>query len=90
MSPQKDVDLYVATGRDEHSGVDAPSSDPPPPDASQLVLELRDRFWPNQRQRTPGCAPEPEAEFVRKVRGLFLASACVQAFPPKRNFIVAP
>ncbi|MHB2009510.1 MAG: hypothetical protein ACYCOX_15890 [Acidobacteriaceae bacterium] len=27
----------------------------------------------------PGCAPEPEAEFVRKVRGLFLTPACVQA-----------
>jgi hypothetical protein len=46
---------------------------------SQLVLEIRDRFWPYQRQQTPGCAPEPEAEFVRKVRGLFLAPACVQA-----------
>jgi hypothetical protein len=46
---------------------------------SQLVLEIRDRFWPYQRQLTPGCAPEPEAEFVRKVRGLFLAPACVQA-----------
>ena len=46
---------------------------------SQLVLEIRDRFWPYQRQLTAGCAPEPETEFVRKVRGLFLASACVQA-----------
>src|ERR1017187_7437072 len=46
---------------------------------SQLVVEIRDRFWPYQRQQTPGCASEPEAEFVRKVRGLFLASACVQA-----------
>jgi len=46
---------------------------------SQLVLEIRDRFWPYQRQQTPGCAPEPEAEFVRKVRGLFLTPACVQA-----------
>jgi hypothetical protein len=46
---------------------------------SQLVLEIRDRFWPYQRQQTPGSAPEPEAEFVRKVRGLFLAPACVQA-----------
>ena len=45
----------------------------------QLVLEIRDRFWPYQRQLTAGCAPEPETEFVRKVRGLFLASACVQA-----------
>jgi hypothetical protein len=46
---------------------------------SQLVLEIRDRFWPYQKQQPPGCAPEPEAEFVRKVRGLFLAPACVQA-----------
>jgi hypothetical protein len=46
---------------------------------SQLVLEIRDRFWPYLKQQTPGCAPEPEAEFVQKVRGLFLAPACVQA-----------
>ena len=45
----------------------------------QLVLEIRDSFWPYLKQQTPGCAPEPEAEFVRKVRGLFLAPACVQA-----------
>ena len=30
----KDVDLYVATGRDKHSGVAETISDPPPPDAS--------------------------------------------------------
>jgi hypothetical protein len=46
---------------------------------SQLVLEICDRFWPYQKQQTPGCAPEPEVEFVQKVRGLFLAPACVQA-----------
>src|ERR1039458_1448708 len=46
---------------------------------SQLVLEIRDSFWPYLKQQTPGCAPEPEAEFVQKVRGLFLAPACVQA-----------
>jgi hypothetical protein len=46
---------------------------------SQLVLEIRDRFWPYQRQQTPGCAPAPEAEFVQKVRSLFLAPACVHA-----------
>ena len=46
---------------------------------SQLVLEIRDCFWPYLKQQTPGCAPEPEAEFVQKVRGLFLAPACVQA-----------
>ena len=45
----------------------------------QLVLEIRDSFWPYLKQQTPGCAPEPEAEFVQKVRGLFLAPACVQA-----------
>ena len=44
---------------------------------SQLVLEIRDRFWPYQKQQTPGCAPEQEAEFVRKARSLFLAPACV-------------
>jgi hypothetical protein len=46
---------------------------------SKLLLEIRDRFWPYQRQQSPGLPPEPEAEFVREVRGLFLASACVQA-----------
>jgi len=46
---------------------------------SQLVLEIRDCFWPYLKQQTPRCAPEPEAEFVQKVRGLFLAPACVQA-----------
>ena len=46
---------------------------------SQLELEIRDRFWPYQKQQIPGCAPEPEAEFVRTVRGLFLAPPCVQA-----------
>jgi transposase len=30
----KDVDLYVATGRDKHNGVVETISDPPPPDAS--------------------------------------------------------
>jgi hypothetical protein len=46
---------------------------------SQLVLEIRDCFWPYLKQQAPGFAPEPEAEFVQKVRGLFLAPACVQA-----------
>jgi hypothetical protein len=46
---------------------------------SQLVLEIRDRFWPYQKQQMPGRAPELEAEFVQKVRNLFLAPACVQA-----------
>jgi hypothetical protein len=46
---------------------------------AQPLIEIRDRFWPYQKQQPPGCAPEPEAEFVQKVRGLFLAPACVQA-----------
>ena len=32
---------------------------------SQLVLEIRDRFWPYEKQQTPGCVPEPEVEFVQ-------------------------
>lgn len=46
---------------------------------SQLVLEIHDRFWPYQKQPLPGGTPEPEAEFIQRVRGLFLAPACVQA-----------
>jgi hypothetical protein len=46
---------------------------------SQLALEIRDGFWPYQKQQPRGSRPEPEAEFVQKVRGLFLAPACVQA-----------
>ncbi len=46
---------------------------------SQLVLEIHDRFWPYEKQRAPSPAPEPEVEFVQKVRSLFLAPACVRA-----------
>jgi hypothetical protein len=46
---------------------------------SPIVLEIRDRFWPYQRQPTLGRTPRPEIEFVQKVRELFLAPACVQA-----------
>jgi hypothetical protein len=46
---------------------------------SNPVLEICDRFWPYQRQPTPGRILGPEAEFVQKVRGLFLAPPCVQA-----------
>ncbi len=47
-------------------------------EGSQLELEIRDRFWPYQRQQPPGRS-ESEVEFVQKVRELFLAPACVQA-----------
>jgi hypothetical protein len=43
------------------------------------VFEIYDRFWPYEKQRATGCALEPEAEFIQKVRSLFLAPACVQA-----------
>jgi len=46
---------------------------------SHLVLEIRDRFWPYEKQQTPGCVPEQEVEFVQKVRDMFLVPACVQA-----------
>jgi len=46
---------------------------------AQLAIEISDRFWPYQKQQTPLCAPDLEAEFVQKVRSLFLAPACVHA-----------
>jgi hypothetical protein len=46
---------------------------------SQLVLEIRDSFWPYHKQQTSERSLGPETEFVARVRGLFLASACVQA-----------
>jgi hypothetical protein len=46
---------------------------------SHPVLEVCDRFWPYQRQPTSDRVRKPETEFVQKVRGLFLAPACVQA-----------
>ena len=45
---------------------------------SRLVLEIRDRFWPYQRQQPPGRSGA-EVEFLENVRRLFLAPACVQA-----------
>lgn len=47
--------------------------------SAQLMLEIRDRFWPYQRQQTPERTLQPGSEFVDRVRGLFLAPACVQA-----------
>lgn len=46
-------------------------------EGSMFMLEICDRFWPYQRQRPLGRSG-PEGEFVQKVRGLFLAPACVQ------------
>jgi hypothetical protein len=46
-------------------------------EGSMFMLEIRDRFWPYQRQQTGISGPE--AEFVQRVRSLFLAPACVQA-----------
>lgn len=46
---------------------------------SNLALEISDRFWPYQKQPSHGCKSGAEAEFVEKVRALFLAPACVQA-----------
>ena len=43
------------------------------------MLEIRDRFWPYQRQQTPECTLAPGTEFVERVHVLFLAPACVQA-----------
>jgi hypothetical protein len=45
----------------------------------QLTLEIRDCFWPYQRQQTPERILGPKIEFVDRVRTLFLAPACVQA-----------
>jgi len=45
----------------------------------QLTLEIRDCFWPYQRQQTPERTLGPDIEFVDRVRTLFLAPACVQA-----------
>jgi hypothetical protein len=46
---------------------------------SDPMLAICDRFWPYQRQPTADRAQGPEAEFVQRVRSLFLAPACVQA-----------
>ena len=46
---------------------------------ANLALEISDRFWPYQKQPDSSCTRGVETEFVSKVRGLFLAPACVQA-----------
>ena len=45
----------------------------------QLVLQICDCFWPYHRQQSSERPVGPETEFVDRVRGLFLAPACVQA-----------
>jgi hypothetical protein len=47
--------------------------------SSQLVFEICDSFWPYQKQPTSERSLGPETDFVARVRGLFLAPACVQA-----------
>jgi len=44
-----------------------------------FTLQIRDRFWPYQRQPEPERPLGPETEFIGRVRALFLAPACVQA-----------
>jgi hypothetical protein len=44
-----------------------------------FTLQIRDRFWPYQRQQEPERPIGPETEFIGRVRALFLAPACVQA-----------
>ena len=46
---------------------------------ANLALEISDRFWPYQKQPSPVGKSGAEAEFVEKVRALFLAPACFQA-----------
>jgi len=44
------------------------------------ILRLHfESFWPYQRKQIPGRVLGSEPQFVRKVRDLFLAQACVQA-----------
>jgi hypothetical protein len=47
-------------------------------EGSMFMLEIRDRFWPYQRQQPPGRSGA-EVEFVQKIRELFMAPACVEA-----------
>jgi hypothetical protein len=46
---------------------------------SPYVFEICDSFWPYQKQPPSERFLGPETEFVPRVRGLFLAPACVQA-----------
>lgn len=47
-------------------------------ESAMFMLEIRDRFWPYQRQPPPGRSGA-EVEFMQKVRELFLTPACVEA-----------
>ena len=49
-------------------------------DASgEVLLEVRDRFWPYKKQRTEQQGSASAAEFVHAVRDLFLVHSCVQS-----------
>ncbi len=56
---------------------------------SNGCLEITDRFWPYQKKRAIIGLPQ-QTEFVRQVRDLFLAPACVQAtFTPADEKLAA-
>jgi hypothetical protein len=53
------------------------------------VLEIRDRFWPYQKQ-LPATPDNRQADYVRSVRGAFLEPACVSSmFTPADEKLAA-
>ncbi len=42
-------------------------------------IEIRDRFWPYEKQSAPTVEDPEQALYVARVRGLFLEPACVRA-----------
>lgn len=47
--------------------------------AARVALEVRDRFWPYHKHTRIHDGGTEEAEFVRRVRELFLAPACIHS-----------
>jgi hypothetical protein len=45
--------------------------------ADDRRIEIEDRFWPYRREPQPGAVPEEE--YIRAVRALFTAPACVRS-----------